>query len=68
MFKLVQSAGKSIGGIMTSTIAGQPVKIYKTAPGGQESSQVSFQVLACHIQSKCCAPKYIMQKYNLFIW
>lgn len=42
MFKLVQSSGKAIGGIVTSAIAaGQPLKIIKTVPaaGGQDQPQ-----------------------------
>lgn len=46
MFKLVQSSGKAIGGIVTSAIAaGQPLKIIKTVPaaGGQEQPQQQQQ-------------------------
>lgn len=45
MFKLVQSTGKPISGIMTSALAaGQPLKIIKTvAAGGQDQQQQQQQ-------------------------
>ncbi|KAF7287076.1 hypothetical protein GWI33_002458 [Rhynchophorus ferrugineus] len=39
MVKLVQSTGKPISGIMTSTVAGAPVKIYKSSAVAGDSSQ-----------------------------
>ncbi|CAH0557290.1 unnamed protein product [Brassicogethes aeneus] len=39
MIKLVQSSGKPISGIMTSTMTGQPVKIFKSPTSNAESSQ-----------------------------
>lgn len=45
MFKLVQSSGKAISGIVTSALAaGQPLKIIKTvSAGGQEQQQQQQQ-------------------------
>ncbi|KAJ8920628.1 hypothetical protein NQ315_004767 [Exocentrus adspersus] len=40
MIKLVQPSGKPISGIMTSTMSGQPVKIFKSPTTHAESSQV----------------------------
>lgn len=42
MVKLVQPSGKAISGLMTSTIAGQPVKFFKSSPTNAESSQVNL--------------------------
>lgn len=42
MFKLVQSAGKPVSGIMTSSMAGQSVKIIKAT--GQEAAQVRLSL------------------------
>lgn len=39
MIKLVQPSGKTISGLMTSTISG-PVKLFKSSPTNAESSQV----------------------------
>lgn len=41
MIKLVQPSGKTISGLMTSTISG-PVKLFKSSPTNAESSQVMF--------------------------
>ncbi|VEN61259.1 unnamed protein product, partial [Callosobruchus maculatus] len=41
MIKLVQSTGKTISGIMTTTtVAGQPVKIFKPPTNNPETSQL----------------------------
>lgn len=51
MFKLVQSTGKALGGIVTSAIAaGQPLKIIKTvSAGGQDQQQSPQQVRFCFV-------------------
>lgn len=56
MFKLVQSSGKAISGIVTSALAaGQPLKIIKTvSTGGQEHQpQQQQQQVGDAINSFC---------------
>lgn len=42
MIKLVQPSGKTVSGVMTSTIAAQPVKFFKTSAANAEPTQVFF--------------------------
>lgn len=42
MIKLVQQPGKTMSGVMSSTITGQSVKVFKSIPTSAESSQVIF--------------------------
>ncbi|CAG9823489.1 unnamed protein product [Phaedon cochleariae] len=44
MIKLVQPSGKSLSGIMTSAVTGQPVKLFKSSPSHPGESQHSQQV------------------------
>lgn len=41
MIKLVQPSGKTVSGVMTSTIAAQPVKFFKSSTNAEPTQVIS---------------------------